>query len=99
MLQLLGGLDGLDFRTAVRWLLRYAASSRPAGRLVSVQLLGRILTDGSEITRQGEENEEEEEVSRDEGPGDQQQQLSRRRRHNSAEIRTILQALIDSFTE
>ncbi len=46
MMQLLGLLDSKAFRSCVLWLLSYATSSRPAGRLISLQILGRLLTDG-----------------------------------------------------
>ncbi len=55
VMQLLGLLDSKAFRSCVLWLLSYATSSRPAGRLISLQILGRLLTDGPVLTPQQEQ--------------------------------------------
>jgi hypothetical protein len=55
VMQLLGLLDSKAFRSGVLWLLSYATSSRPAGRLISLQILGRLLTDGPVLTPQQEQ--------------------------------------------
>jgi hypothetical protein len=54
-MQLLGLLDSKAFRSCVLWLLSYATSSRPAGRLISLQILGRLLTDGPVLAPQQEQ--------------------------------------------
>ncbi len=57
VMQLLGLLDSKAFRSCVLWLLSYATSSRPAGRLISLQILGRLLTDGPVLTPQQDQVE------------------------------------------
>ncbi len=57
VMQLLGLLDSKAFRSCVLWLLSYATSSRPAGRLISLQILGRLLTDGPVLTPHQEQVE------------------------------------------
>jgi hypothetical protein len=98
VLQLLGLLAAPEFRSAVRWLLSYANSARPAGRLVGLQLLGRLLTDGHALTayqqeeeRESDEEEEEEVV---EGAEDLPRPV-RCRRRRSGEMRDILKEIVD----